>query len=103
MQVYVVENTRNRLFKIGLAGEPARRLRQIAREQRLALDDLRLAFGWACENTGVAYELERELHRILAESRVAGEWFACSLEAIRAAAEAVEPALWRLVHPVDNL
>jgi hypothetical protein len=67
--IYVFNDTQKKMFKIGYAKYPSQRLKQcqtgnagkIAEVCRIATNDMK--------------SLEKELHRLYAHRRVAGEWF----------------------------
>jgi Meiotically up-regulated gene 113 len=97
--VYVI-SAEPEVVKIGLARDPARRLRGI---QTGSYQKLELSYAFKCPE-GKASAIERQAHLLLKDNRRAGEWFGVSVEqAKRAIAEATEIILNAPITPANKL
>jgi len=71
--VYVIES-RSGQCKVGVSEWPAKRLEQLQRNHDT---DLTLAHVFKCDGHGAAYQLEKEIHKQLADYALGHEWFRC--------------------------
>jgi hypothetical protein len=63
--------------KIGVAGDPTRRIREL---QIGSATRLKLAKSYRISTAALAYTFEREAHRRLSGQALEGEWFAVTVE-----------------------
>lgn len=80
--VYVIGPPSGGPLKIGIAGDPAKRLRQLQHASAVPLVAFHLC---KFSKRSIAAQVEARAHAILAADRMSGEWFACSTEQAEAA------------------
>lgn len=69
-----IRNDRIESVKIGVAGEPLKRLATLQTGNHYKL---RILFAFDTERADWVYEFEKSLHTTLARYKMTGEWFSC--------------------------
>lgn len=97
MKVYAIAQANTGLVKVGVSRDPLRRLSGI---RTSSPHELRLEHAVEVDD---AYAVERVAHSMLAEWRVAGEWFNVSIEQARAAINLASEDVHGIKAPVASL